>query len=441
MRSSRYLLFFIPLPFYVLKTMTEVRVIELFAGVGGFRVGLERANKNFYKTVWSNQWEPATKIQHASRTYVRAFGAENHSNEDIAQVKSSEIPVHDLLVGGFPCQDYSVAKTLSQSEGIVGKKGVLWWQIHRIIKEKGKDAPQMLLLENVDRLLQSPATQRGRDFAIILQSLSDLGYFVEWRIINAAEYGMPQRRRRTYILAYKKGSLIANSITDVTKWIFEDGVFAKAFPIKAFEGKALRGVKIKDNPKDDLSWVTDNFNKKGTTRAFENAGLMIDGQYYTYKSTPDYTGQYMTLGDIIIGANEEELRKTITEEFYLSDAEVSKWEYHKGNKREPRTNKKTGITYLYSEGAMAFPDPLDQPSRTLITSEGTKSANRCTHVIKDPVNGRLRRLVPVELERLDMFPDNHTEGETPGKRAFFMGNALVCGIVERVGNELYNRLK
>lgn len=421
--------------------MQELRVIELFAGVGGFRVGLERADKEFFKTIWSNQWEPATKIQHASRTYVRVFGSENHVNEDIAQVKVSDIPNHDMLVGGFPCQDYSVAKTLSQSEGIVGKKGVLWWEIHRIVKEKGEDAPQILLLENVDRLLQSPASQRGRDFAIILQSLSDLGYYVEWRIINAAEYGMPQRRRRTYILAYKKNSVIADSISDATKWIFEDGVFAQAFPIQSFDGDKLIAHKIKDKAKSDLAWVSENFNKSGKERAFENAGLMMDGKYYTYKSIPNYTGKYMTLGDIVIGADEPELRKTITEDFYIKDSDREKWERFKGAKKEPRTNKKTGISYMYSEGAMAFPDALDKPSRTLITSEGTKSANRCTHVIEDSVNGRLRRLVPIELERLDMFPDNHTEGESPEKRAFFMGNALVCGIVERIGIELQDRLK
>lgn len=420
--------------------MADLRVIELFAGVGGFRIGLERANKAFYNTIWSNQWEPSTRIQHASRTYVRAFGADNHSNEDIAQVKTCDIPDHDMLVGGFPCQDYSVARTLSQSEGLVGKKGVLWWEIHRIVKEKGDKAPSILFLENVDRLLQSPASQRGRDFAIILQSLSDLGYYVEWRVINASEYGMPQRRRRTYILAFKKGTPIANSISDPQKWMFEDGVFAKAFPVKPFEGTTLHCSKIKEKASNDLAWVSDNFNKEGKDRMFLNAGLMIDGRYYTYKTIPEYSGPFTTLGDIVLGADEPRLRQTITEDFYIKDEDIAKWQYQKGSKKEPRTNKKTGITYMYSEGGMAFPDSLDMPSRTIITNEGTKSANRFTHVIQDPVNGRLRRLVPIELERLDMFPDNHTEGETPEKRAFFMGNALVCGIIEKIGEELYARL-
>jgi DNA (cytosine-5)-methyltransferase 1 len=414
-------------------------VVELFAGVGGFRIGLEGAS-DAYQTVWNSQWEPSTKHQDASLAYRARFGSEGHSNKDICTVPTNEIPDHDLLVGGFPCQDYSVAKTLSQSEGIVAKKGVLWWEIHRILKEKGENSPQLLLLENVDRLLQSPANQRGRDFSIILQSLSDLGYIVEWRVINSSEYGFPQRRRRTYILGYKKGSTISNSITDPTNWIFEDGVFSKSFPVEPFPGEKLHGVKIKERKSDDLSWVSENFNKEGKSRVFENSGMMIDGVYYTYKTTPKYSGPFTTLGDILIKEEEVELRKTITEDFYISDSDLEKWKYHKGPKKLERVNKKTGITYEYSEGPVTFPDKLDQPSRTLITSEGTKSPNRCTHVIIDPVNGRYRRLVPVELERLDMFPDNHTEGETPTKRAFFMGNALVCGIVEKVGQELYNRL-
>lgn len=418
--------------------MKEFRVIELFAGVGGFRVGLDRADSDFYKTIWSNQWEPATKTQHASRTYVRRFGAVNHVNEDIALVNSNDIPVHDMLVGGFPCQDYSVARTLSQSAGIVGKKGVLWWQIYRIVKEKGENKPQVLFLENVDRLVQSPASQRGRDFAIILQSLSDLGYIVEWRIINAAEYGMPQRRRRTYILAYKKGSTIANSFTDATKWIFEDGVFAKAFPIKQYpELLPLSGVSIKKDTSKDLADISVEFNAKNKEKTFENAGVMKDGIYYTYRTETDYKGKYTTLGDIIVKGDD---RQYLTEDFFISKEELPKWEYLKGAKHEVRKNK-SGFEFVYTEGGMSFPDALDKPSRTIITSEGGKTPSRFKHVIFDSESGRYRRLLPIELERLDMFPDNHTEGENDVKRAFFMGNALVCGVITAVGKELESRLK
>ncbi len=174
-----------------------IKVVELFAGVGGFRLGLEKSD---YKVIWSNQWEPSTKMQHASMVYEARFGKKNHSNEDINDLVANNIdsiPDHDMLVGGFPCQDYSVATTLHNSKGLKGKKGVLWWAINRILEYK-KNKPKYLFLENVDRLLKSPASQRGRDFAVMLQSLNDLGYAVEWRVVNAAEYGMPQRRRRVF---------------------------------------------------------------------------------------------------------------------------------------------------------------------------------------------------------------------------------------------------
>ena len=421
-----------------------MNIIELFAGVGGFRVGFDRVNANhpeeepFFNTIWSNQFEPATKTQHASRTYCRVFGPEGHFNCDVATVDSNDIPVHDILVGGFPCQDYSVARTLSQAAGIEGKKGVLWWQIVRIVREKGENAPQVLFLENVDRLLGSPAKQRGRDFTIILDSLNELGYKVEWRIINAADYGMPQRRRRTYILAYKNGSTIANQINDPTEWLFTEGVFAHAFPVSDYtELLPLTPIPLKGDPNWDLADLSAEFNKKGGNSPFHTAGIMIDGQFYTYKITPRYNGEYTTLGDILATGED---RNLITEDFYIQDKDLPKWEYLKGAKHETRKTK-DGFEFSYNEGGMAFPDPLDKPSRTIITSEGGVTASRFKHVIKDPENGRLRRLIPLELERLDMFPDHHTVGENDTKRAFFMGNALVCGIVTKVGEELKLRLE
>lgn len=418
--------------------MRECKVIELFAGVGGFRIGLDRVGSDFYKTIWSNQFEPSTKIQHASRTYTARFGEEGHVNMDIAKVQTADIPNHDMLVGGFPCQDYSVARTLSQAVGLEGKKGVLWWEIHRIIKEKGENKPQILFLENVDRLVQSPAQQRGRDFAIILQSLSDLGYIVEWRIINAADYGMPQRRRRTYILAYSKDSVIAKQIKDPTDWIFTTGIFATVFPVEDYQNAfPLFPTSLKNGENKDLADLSVEFNKLNKTKPFENSGLMIDGEYFTYKTNPLYTGEETLLSDIIVKGDD---RRFLSEDFYISDSDLPKWEYLKGAKHEERKTK-NGNVFFYNEGGMVFPDLLDRPSRTIITSEGGKTPSRFKHVIKDPIDGRLRRLIPLELERLNMFPDHHTIGENDTKRAFFMGNALVCGIVTKIGEEIYSRLK
>lgn len=403
-----------------------IRVVELFAGVGGFRIGLEGAS-DAYETVWNNQWEPSTQHQDASLVYRARFGTKGHSNQDINLVPTKDIPDHDLLVGGFPCQDYSVAATLSRSGGIEGKKGVLWWQIYRILQEKGDKRPQYIFFENVDRLLNSPATQRGRDFAIILASLADLGYIVEWRIINAADYGMPQRRRRTYIVGYLKNSAVAQKIEQMEDWVEYDGVMAKAFEFRPKE-KTVSKFDIEGTIKE----VSDGFNKGKKESPFGNAGMMMDRHVYSVDAEAVYDGPRQTLGGNLIGDD------FVPEEYIISDEELERWKYEKGAKKIERVSKE-GYKYLFSEGGMSFPDSLDMPSRTIITGEGGSSPSRFKHVVKMQ-NGKYRRLLPVELERLNMFPDNHTllPGVSDGRRAFLMGNALVCGIVEQIGKSLYS---
>ncbi len=417
-----------------------IRVVELFAGVGGFRVGLEgypsRENAN-YQVVWSNQWEPSTKTQHANLVYKNRWPNAVHSEEDIEQVIQEDfeqIPDHDLLVGGFPCQDYSVATTLKNSKGLIGKKGVLWWSIEAILRRK-ENKPNYLILENVDRLLKSPSTQRGRDFAVILASLNNLGYAVEWRVINAAEYGMPQRRRRVFIMAYLEGTTIYNQILNTERkleWIETEGLFANAFPIREttenFNSRQLA---------DDLVKVTNDFNKGMAKSPFQNSGVMINGNFFTVKTMPHYNGEYASIKDILIDS------KDVPKEFFVDHNDLIKekgWKYLKGAKNESRYNASKDFYYKYAEGSMVFPDDINKPSRTIITGEGGPSPSRFKHVIEQ--DGKLRRLTPLELERLNMFPDNHTEqdGITDSKRAFFMGNALVVGIVEKLGQELLNRI-
>lgn len=402
-----------------------IKVVELFAGVGGFRIGLEGASNEF-QTIWNNQWEPSTVKQDASLVYQARFGSKGHCNEDINTVPTDKIPDHDLLVGGFPCQDYSVASTLSRSGGIEGKKGVLWWQIYRILNEKGENRPNYIFFENVDRLLGSPAKQRGRDFAIILASLSNLGYTVEWRVINAADYGMPQRRRRTYIVGYREESVVCRKIESLEDWVLFEGVMAKAFPFSK-KPKSESNFEIEGS----ISDISSNFNNAGKDSPFGDAGIMQNRKVYSVDSIPAYDGYRMTLGDNIIDEN------LIPEDFYIPDEEVARWEYEKGAKKIERKSKE-GYSYTFSEGGMAFPDPLDKPSRTIITGEGGAGASRFKHVIYTP-SGRYRRLVPIELERLNMFPDNHTSHPevSDTRRAFLMGNALVCGIVQQVGKSLY----
>lgn len=393
-------------------------ICELFAGVGGFRLGFDRLESG-WKTTWFSQWEPGVRTQWAHNCYVQHFGDspdlnnEFHTGEDISTMDKQAIPDHTLLVGGFPCQDYSVAHTLSSSHGIEGKKGVLWWQIRDTIIAK---KPPFCIFENVDRLLKSPAKQRGRDFGVILACLAKEGYSVEWRVVNAAQYGAAQRRRRTFIFAYRNDTIYGQKMADISAdmIIKNGGLMAKAFPIQNI-GQITETV-----IGGDIVDVSDNF-----AFAFETAGYMCKGRIYTAKVT-EQEEEPIALGKI--------LQKNVDDKFYITNEKMPKWTYLKGAKKIPRKSA-DGHEYTFSEGPIAFPDPWDRPGRTMLTSEST--LNRSTHVVSDPGTGRLRLLTPVEAERLQGFDDEWTNTGMPDRMRYFcMGNALVVPMITRMGRVL-----
>jgi DNA (cytosine-5)-methyltransferase 1 len=389
------------------------RVVELFAGVGGFRLGLEPSG---WRTVWANQWEPSTRVQHAFDCYVTRFGSVGAVNADIATV-ADDVPAHELLVAGFPCQDYSVARTLATAAGIEGRKGVLWWQIHRVLDRR---RPTWVLLENVDRLLSSPARQRGRDFAIVLACLADLGYAAEWRVVNAADYGFPQRRRRVFLVARRTSAAAARRTDPAT--LLHHGVLGAALPSRLGSPTGL-------TLDTDVVAVSDGFGRGRSRTPFAAAGAMVAHRVATATAAPRYRGRRRTLGDVLIPDAE------VPAGFVIDRGQLDRWRYLKGAKREARVAA-NGHAYRYAEGAVAFPDPLDAPSRTVLTGEGGTGPSRFKHVVAMG-DGRLRRLTPVELERLNGFSDGWTDtGMSDRWRAFTMGNALVVGIVERIGREL-----
>lgn len=394
-----------------------LRVVELFAGVGGFRLGLEKANRDLFKVVFGNQWEPAKKAQDAFDCYARNFDSGIHSNEDIAKVNNQVFSTlaPDLLVGGFPCQDYSVARSLSGEKGLQGKKGVLFWEIKRVIENS---FPKYVLLENVDRLLKSPSKQRGRDFAVMLATFRDLGYSVEWRVINAADYGFAQRRRRVFIFAYKNGIGFGNSQADLPQKdiVFKKGFFAPTFPVydDPYKGRESSG-----SLPSDIVEISDHYSFE-----FHTAGIMKDGNFYTSHVEPKAISS-VTLGEILI--NED----MVDEKFYLTEENIEKFAYLRGPKKIERQSK-DGYTYTFSEGGMSPTDDLDKPGRTMLTSEGT--VNRSSHIVE--VGGRKRFLTPIECERLNGFPDDWTAGMNDRMRYFCMGNALVVGLIELMGKRI-----
>lgn len=398
-----------------------IRVAEMFAGVGGFRLGLEGYGKpgdEFYmppagdfRTVWANQWEPpgTEARQFAWKCYERRFGAGSCVNEDIEAVLDAyeagecDIPDFDMLVGGHPCQSFSVAATAPMAKGLEGAKGTLWWSIYRMMKLK---KPKFVLLENVDRMLKSPTAARGRDFATMLSCYAELGYAAEWRVINAADYGMPQRRRRVYVL-------LMNECDALATWK-ANGVLERAFPVAEYSGKEVFSIS--------------NANVHGKKSPFKLGGHMFNGKVWTYDVEPAYDGPRRTISDVLVADSE------VPEQFFVSDEALPRWEYLKGAKKEPR-KARNGYEYTYSEGPVAFPDPLDRPSRTILTSEGGSGPSRMKHVVRGD-SGRLRRLVPDELDQLQCFPKGWTEGMSDGHRAFCMGNALVTEIPHRIGLEI-----
>lgn len=409
---------------------TKIKVAEMFAGVGGFHLGLKNASPDF-EVIWANQYEPSRKNQFAFNIYQKQFPETKLTNDDFSKIDKTRIPDMDLLVGGFPCQDYSVAA--SGAKGIEGKKGVLWWDIRNTIEVK---KPEYIFLENVDRLLSSPGVtkdQPGRDFGIMLRTLSDLGYGVTWKMINASDYGFPQKRRRTFIFAFRKDS---NFMEDMKKINLESKDEICSFltdmpPLSSTlaneEIHEFEEISLVDQL--ELKDFSDNFRVKG---GFRKTGFMIEGHVYMANYQPITRPQW-TLG-MIIKPNIKD------ESLYLSTEQKKKFIDLKAGFRTIKTSKK-GHSYKYGMGAIAYPDKLDQPARTMVTSEHTIS--RMSHVVADPGTGNPRLISPEEAELINMFPEGWTkmEGVSNSNRYFAMGNALVVGLVTEIGKEIYRLFK
>ncbi|RRN48101.1 DNA (cytosine-5-)-methyltransferase, partial [Streptococcus suis] len=406
--------------------------------VGGFRIGLENSNKEIFKTLWSNQWEPSRKSQDAFEVYNYHFPDSENLNISISDITDEKFSTMnpDMIVGGFPCQDYSVARSKKNEQGIEGKKGVLFWEIIRATRIT---KPKYLILENVDRLLKAPSKQRGRDFAIMLTAFNNLGYSVEWRVINAAEYGRSQRRRRVFFFVFRNDTEYAKKL-DITfeqenevfpenkydQYIFKSGLFATQFPIHP---TPVKNRHVYYELSDDIVEVSDNF-----TGTVWNTGIMRHGKYYSIDTSCAFDGNPITLGEILQSEHD------VPEKYFITDSDkLEKFQYLRGAKRIERTSA-DGHTYIYSEGGMSPTDDLNLPGRTMLTSEGT--VNRSTHFLE--VNGRYRLITPIEAERLQDFPDNWTQKKLKSDgsvvevsdkmRMFFMGNALVTEIVKQIGD-------
>lgn len=201
--------------------------IELFAGIGGFRYGLEKANKmlqlttkkskqtkpkiqfrgkwasverrrnsllfrseqsNGYRCIWANEWD-----KYACQVYRKNFGKGKLYEGDIRTINTDKIPDHDLLTAGFPCQAFSIA---GKRKGFDDTRGTLFFEIGRVLQYK---KPEYFILENVKGLLSH---NNGQTFETIITSLNELGYDVQWQVLNSKNFGVPQNRERVFIIGH-----------------------------------------------------------------------------------------------------------------------------------------------------------------------------------------------------------------------------------------------
>ena len=168
--------------------MKDLTFAEMFSGVGGFRLGLERSG---WQCVWANDSD-----KYANQVYKKKFGNEELVEGDVREIRAKAIPDHQLLTAGFPCQAFSVA---GKRKATAEARGTLFTHIARVAARK---RPQLLLLENVKGLLSS---ESGRTFAVILRTLGNLGYLLEWQVLNSKFFGVPQNRERVFLVGHLGG--------------------------------------------------------------------------------------------------------------------------------------------------------------------------------------------------------------------------------------------
>ncbi len=338
------------------------------------------------------------------------------------------------LVGGFPCQDYSVARTLRQAHGLVGKKGVLWWEIHRLLRLKlatGRPVKH-LFLENVDRLHQvadRTARARLRGDARIA---GDLGYEVEWRVVNAADYGFPQKRRRVFIIGRLGRRRRRPDATSCTT-----------------HGRPRAGASSRGRRASSTGRRSRSTGRQGRQRhvrtsgrsqtPFGNAGVMRISATGAAQPSGRRMSRLSTTASDRSSADVLEADADVPAQFFVERRRAREVAVPQG-REEPDANQPrdrasstpTTRAPSHSPTRPTRPRGRSSPAKAARPRRGSSTSSR-------PRTVDIRRLTPRELERLDGFPGDWTTGMSDGKRAFMMGNALVVGVVERIARRVRSR--
>ena len=354
--------------------------IEPFCGVGGFRLGLER---NGHKCVWANDID-----KYACKIYRKHFGKKELYEGDIRAVEPRTIPEADLLCAGFPCQSFSVA---GKQGGFKDPRGNLFFELCRIARAK---RIKYLFLENVRGLMSDDG---GRTFTTIKQSLYELGYDCQWQVCNSKNYGVPQNRKRVFVVGHLRGERrpqvfpIQNSIEKIQRE--RDGESAGCISTKNQSGQAQF-----DGGTTLITTALDaNYHKGGLGR----------GQRTLV--------QIGTIGE---------------------DDEASRVYDPNGIARTIKDGGGMGAkTGLYCVGTKRG---QDRDGQRIYSSKGLYSSLKGNTGEKDAVEscGQIRRLTPTECERLQGFPDGWTEGLSDTQRYKCLGNAVTVNVIEAIGARL-----
>lgn len=240
------------------------KFIDLFAGIGGIRIAFER---NGAECVFTSEWDTE-----AQKTYIANFNDEVHG--DITKIQAKDIPDHDILTGGFPCQAFSI---IGRRKGFEDTRGTLFFDVARILKEK---QPYAFLLENVKQLTTH---DEGRTFSVIISTLKELGYFVHYKVLNALDFGLPQRRTRVVIVGFKKNHPFVfptegkarKSLDDLLEP--ESQIDSKHFVSERVRQKFLK--RVKSIPEGNTIW---HENKSGNIGVHDYSCALRAGASYNY---------------------------------------------------------------------------------------------------------------------------------------------------------------
>jgi len=380
-----------------------MKFIDLFAGIGGFRYGLEKVGKhlqeqrtsrndlrpkgtkskpntsqkrrkssNAYCCVWSNEWN-----KYASQIYKKHYGEIN--TQDIRAVKPSQIPKHDLICAGFPCQSFSIA---GKRKGFGDTRGTLFYEILRIARFH---RTPYLFLENVKGLLNH---DKGQTFSVILESLDELGYDCQWQVLNSKNFGVPQNRERVFIIGHLRGKSRP-----------------KVFPLREGGRANFSGVKIIDayNRKQakEIGAIRSNMLNSGSLiyegaiMSEKNKKWLNDGKKHS-RNFPQGQRVYSDKGIAsTIAGNAGGLGGK-------TGLYAVRWSRTEKGKKARHESQKEGRDYT----------PFNEGHRELVRAREQISGCVTHAVNKDALlehDMKIRRLTPTECSRLQSFPDNWTK--------------------------------